>query len=76
MSGIKFTPEEMREFIEEAEENYRRRSFKDSKRAPKPKDVPALKIMVHHTQNPEAMAVIAGIDREDLQGMIQQHGQA
>ena len=74
MSDIKFTPEEMQEFVEAADENFRRRPFKESKRAPKLKDVEALKIMVHHTQNPEAMAVIAGIGRDRLQGIIQQDG--
>jgi len=76
MSDIKFTTEEMREFLEEADENYRRRPFKETKRGPKTKDVAALKIMVHHTQNPEAMAIIAGIDREQLQGMLQQRDES
>ncbi len=71
LSDFEFTPAEMREFAEAAEELLHRRSYKAAKRTPKGTDLAALKLMVKHGQNPDVVAVIAGITPEQFQRIIE-----
>ena len=71
ISDFEFAPEEMREFIEAAEELYKRKPLKNAKRVPKHSDLTSLKLVVHHTQSPEAIAVIAGVTVRELQDIIE-----
>ena len=70
ISDFEFAPEEMREFVEAAEELYKRKPLKNAKRVPKHSDLVSLKLAVRHTQSPEAIAVIAGITARELQDII------
>jgi hypothetical protein len=69
LSDIIFTPAEMREMKEAAEESWRGKPHEKAVLPPKGTQLAALKLMMEHG-TPEAVAVIAGITVEELQRLV------
>ena len=70
LSDIEFTPTEMREMEKAAKESFRRRPHEKTVRLPKGTDLAALKRMMERG-NPDAVAVIMGITREQLRSIVE-----
>ena len=70
LSDIEFTRTEMREMEKAAKESFGRGPHEKAVRLPRGTDLAALKRMMEHA-NPDAVAVILGITREQLRSIVE-----
>jgi hypothetical protein len=70
LSGITFTPEEMQEMEEAADESLRRKQHERAVQPPKGTQLAALKLLMERGR-PDTVAAIAGISIEQLRSIAE-----